>query len=95
MSASRWQPDRLLQIAVDARGMTWMDDALCAEVGGDFHFPENGESARPAKLVCARCDVRDECPEYALANRIQWGVWGGISEHERRGMRAGRKGAAA
>lgn len=95
MSRPQWAPGRLLQIAVDAGGMAWMDDALCAEVGGDIHFPEKGESPAPAKRVCAACGVRDACLEYALDNGIGWGVWGGFSAHERRGMRVERKGAAA
>lgn len=95
MSRSSWQPDRLLQIAVDAAGMAWMDDALCAEVGGDIHFPEKGESPAPAKRICAACGVRGACLEYALENRIEWGIWGGFSAHQRRGMRPGRKAAAA
>jgi hypothetical protein len=51
-------------------------------------FPESGESAGPARLVCARCPVRESCLEYALSNRITHGVWGGLTDRERRGLQS-------
>lgn len=63
---------------------TWMDDALCAQVGGDLWHPEKGESTRAAKSVCARCPVAVECLEYALVTHERFGVYGGMSEGERR-----------
>ncbi|AWH14459.1 hypothetical protein HWB60_gp060 [Mycobacterium phage TChen] len=63
----------------------WRDKALCAQVDvGDMFFPGKGESAKPAKRICARCEVRAECLEFALANREHYGVFGGLSERERR-----------
>lgn len=65
----------------------WMDDALCAEVDPDVFFPEKGGSTRDAKKVCAACPVRAMCLDYALANKEYIGIWGGLSERERRQLR--------
>lgn len=62
----------------------WYDDALCAQVDNDSFYPEMGGSTRDAKKVCAACDVRAKCLEYALANHERFGIWGGLSERERR-----------
>lgn len=65
----------------------WQDRGLCAEVDPDLFFPEKGGSVREAKRVCARCPVRVECLEEALANDERFGVWGGLSETDRRRLR--------
>jgi WhiB family transcriptional regulator, redox-sensing transcriptional regulator len=69
----------------------WMDRALCAETDPEAFFPEKGGSTREAKQVCRSCDVRAECLEYALANDERFGIWGGLSERERRRVRAVRR----
>lgn len=72
----------------DRSGSAWRAGALCAQVDGDLFFPEKGESALPAKRVCAGCPVRAECLAEALARPERFGVWGGLSEPERRAVRA-------
>jgi WhiB family redox-sensing transcriptional regulator len=62
----------------------WMQDAKCAEVGGDIWYPEKGESTADAKRVCLECPVRLICLEWALERREKFGVFGGKSEQERR-----------
>ena len=52
-------------------------------------FPEKGVSTRDAKQVCRGCDVREECLAYALANDEKFGIWGGLSERERRRLSRG------
>lgn len=64
--------------------LAWQDDALCAQTDPEAFFPEKGGSTREAKKVCASCDVKAECLEYALANDERFGIWGGLSERERR-----------
>jgi WhiB family redox-sensing transcriptional regulator len=64
----------------------WRDLALCAQTDPDSFFPDRGESSRPAKRVCAACDVRAECLQYALDHGERYGVWGGLSERERRAL---------
>lgn len=74
---------------------TWMARGLCLQVGPDLFFPDEGDSAMPPKLICARCDVRVECLEYALARPERFGVWGGKNERERAGILNQRKRQAA
>ncbi len=69
----------------------WRLDALCAETDPEAFFPEKGGSTREAKRVCAGCSVRAECLEFALANDERFGIWGGLSERERRRVRLQRR----
>ena len=75
--------------------MAWQLDAACAAQAGqvDF-FPARGESVRDAKAVCARCPVKSDCLEFALRLKVAHGVWGGLSERERRTLRRDRHRAA-
>jgi WhiB family redox-sensing transcriptional regulator len=66
---------------------TWQDDALCAQTDPEAFFPEKGGSTREAKRICASCEVRSECLEYALEHGEQFGIWGGLSERERRQLK--------
>jgi WhiB family redox-sensing transcriptional regulator len=70
---------------------SWRLDALCAETDPEAFFPEKGGSTREAKRVCTGCEVRAECLEYALANDERFGIWGGLSERERRRLRLQRR----
>jgi WhiB family redox-sensing transcriptional regulator len=49
----------------------------------DEMFPE-GSAQKKARTICYTCPVRSECLAEALDNRIEWGVWGGMTERERR-----------
>ena len=69
----------------------WAELALCAQVGGDLWFPEKGEPTRNPKRVCRACEVRAECLDYALEHGIRDGVWGGLSDRERRRRHRDRK----
>ena len=71
----------------------WRLDALCAETDPEAFFPDKGGSTREAKRVCAGCPVRAECLEYALAGDERFGIWGGLSERERRRVRLQRRGS--
>ena len=71
----------------------WRLDALCAETDPESFFPEKGGSTREAKRVCTGCEVRAECLEFALANDERFGIWGGLSERERRRLRLTRRDA--
>jgi hypothetical protein len=57
-------------------------------------FPGRGESAEPARRICARCPVREPCLDYALGNAITHGIWGGLAERDRRALRSRHVGAA-
>jgi WhiB family redox-sensing transcriptional regulator len=64
----------------------WRERAACRRPGVDpeWFFPEQGGTTRPAKRICQQCPVRVDCLDYAIATRQQFGVWGGLSERERR-----------
>jgi len=66
---------------------SWQERSLCAQTDPEAFFPEKGGSTREAKKVCVGCDVRSECLEYALANDERFGIWGGLSERERRKLK--------
>src|SRR5262245_43285512 len=66
---------------------TWQEQALCAQTDPEAFFPEKGGSTREAKRICAGCEVRAECLEYALAQDERFGIWGGLSERERRKLK--------
>jgi WhiB family transcriptional regulator, redox-sensing transcriptional regulator len=68
----------------------WLARAKCMGVDPDLFFPERGASTREAKEVCRGCVVRDDCLEYALDNGEKFGIWGGMSERERRRLRRAR-----
>jgi len=71
--------------------MSWRYSALCAQVDvGDLFFPEKGGTTRPAKAVCAKCSVREACLAEAMANPNLSGIWGGLSDVERKALRRPR-----
>jgi WhiB family redox-sensing transcriptional regulator len=72
--------------------LDWMQDALCAEVGGDLWFPENGENPAEALAVCRRCPVQEECLDHAdeiegTGRYTAMGIWGGMTSAQRRSRR--------
>ena len=79
-------------IQVRAALPVWQRSANCLGVDPDLFFPERGGSTREAKEVCRGCMVRQECLQYALDNGEKFGIWGGLSERERRRLRRRRDG---
>jgi WhiB family redox-sensing transcriptional regulator len=63
----------------------WASAAVCKQAAPDELFVRGAEQHR-AKLVCGGCPVRTECLAEALDNEIEWGVWGGMTERERRAV---------
>ena len=80
--------------APGASPSSWRDRAACRGTDPDLFFPERGESADPARQICARCPVRQPCLVYALDKGIAHGVWGGLTERERRVLRVPRQRAS-
>ena len=62
----------------------WQHKALCAQTDPEAFFPEKGGSTRDAKRVCAKCEVREQCLKWAIDHDERFGIWGGMSERERR-----------
>jgi WhiB family redox-sensing transcriptional regulator len=71
----------------DDNPLAWQADSLCAQTDPEAFFPEKGGSTRDAKKICTSCEVRSQCLEYALHNDERFGIWGGLSERERRKLR--------
>jgi WhiB family redox-sensing transcriptional regulator len=72
----------------------WRLSAVCAQTDPEAFFPEKGGSPAAAKAVCAGCPVTGECLEWALANDVRYGVWGGLSAPQRGGIRRWRGSAS-
>ena len=77
----------LTALVVNSEQLSWQERALCAQTDPEAFFPEKGGSTREAKRVCLSCEVRAECLEYALAHDERFGIWGGLSERERRRLK--------
>src|SRR6478735_9504172 len=84
-------PDRpeLDAIAPATTDDEWQERALCAQTDPEAFFPEKGGSTREAKRICLGCEVKDACLDYALAHDERFGIWGGLSERERRRLKRG------
>jgi WhiB family redox-sensing transcriptional regulator len=86
-------PRQIQQVAAegviksDGIELSWQERALCAQTDPEAFFPEKGGSTREAKRVCLSCEVRGECLDYALAHDERFGIWGGLSERERRRLK--------
>jgi WhiB family redox-sensing transcriptional regulator len=77
-------------LAVEEEDKSWQRQANCMGVDPDLFFPDRGASTREAKEVCRGCVVREDCLEYAIVHSEKFGIWGGLSERERRRIRRRR-----
>ncbi len=76
----------------------WRERAACLPFPAILFFghdenesaPERHAREQEAKSICARCEVRPECLAYALATRESYGIWGGLTELERKARSQGR-----
>ena len=75
-------------LAVD--DLAWQDYSNCRGADADLFFPERGASTRKAKAICNACQVKVECLEFAIQQSEKFGIWGGLSERERRRIRKER-----
>jgi len=74
----------------DSLDYLWEAEAKCRGANPGMFFPERGASTRAAKQVCSDCKVRAQCLESALEYNEKFGIWGGLSERERRRVRRER-----
>jgi WhiB family redox-sensing transcriptional regulator len=70
---------------------SWMARGNCRDVEPDIFFPSDGVGVERARKICSNCPVQDPCLEYALALKIEHGVWGGASERQRRRIARSRR----
>ena len=74
------------------RSLRWQDSAECAQIGSDLFFQDEDSpygNYRHARKICKVCPVRLDCLEYALADRIPHGMWGGLTPKERQSLLRG------
>lgn len=64
----------------------WQHRAACRGRDPELFFPKRGQRTEPARVICRDCPVQSICLEWAVANRIRDGIWGGKSGRERRGL---------
>ena len=69
---------------------SWTEEANCKGADADIFFPERGASTRKAKSICRACSVQEDCLEFAIENSEKFGIWGGLSERERRRIKRQR-----
>jgi WhiB family redox-sensing transcriptional regulator len=62
----------------------WQERAACFGVDPDVFFPISEEEAGPALMFCTACPIKEECLAWALKNGERYGVWGGLTEQQRR-----------
>ena len=72
--------------------MDWRDRAACLDEDPELFFPIGNtgpalQQIEDAKAICRTCPVIDECLKFALENGQDAGVWGGLSEDERRALK--------
>jgi len=65
----------------------WADFGRCVGVDPDVFFPARGHDPAPAKALCRQCPVRPQCLEWALGTNQKHGIWGGMTEGQRRRLR--------
>lgn len=89
LQRERYEDVRQLGVAAETEHDSWQVKALCKETDPELFFPEKGGSTREAKGVCVGCEVKAECLEHALKSGERFGIWGGLSERERRRVARG------
>ena len=82
-------------LALGAADQEWRDHALCRHTDPELFFPVGTTGMAllqidRAKQVCGECTVRLECLEFSLTTNQDSGIWGGLSEEERRVIRRER-----
>ena len=80
--------------------MEWVHRARCKDEDPELFFPVGttgpaADQIDAAKAICRQCEVREQCLEWAMATGQDAGVWGGLSEEERRALRRTRRREAA
>jgi WhiB family redox-sensing transcriptional regulator len=74
--------DEMLLLVYDDR--PWAAFGSCRRADPDLFFPGSEEDAAEALRICAGCPVRSQCREWALETRVRYGIWGGLTERDRR-----------
>jgi WhiB family transcriptional regulator, redox-sensing transcriptional regulator len=75
-------PTEPLHLDFDER--PWVAYASCRDADPEIFFPSTEDSVEAAVRICSGCPVREECLEWALDTRVRYGIWGGLTEKQRR-----------
>ena len=67
-----------------AEAMAEHGEPVCSQTDPEEWFPEKGGSNRFAKEICGRCPLKEPCGQFAIMNKEHHGIWGGLSETQRR-----------
>jgi WhiB family transcriptional regulator, redox-sensing transcriptional regulator len=65
-------------------GTSWMVSARCRSHDPEQFFVRGASQSRRAIRICGACPVREDCLRYAIDNEIEFGIWGGMTERQRR-----------
>ena len=71
-------------LLIDLEERPWAAYAACRNADPDVFFPGSESEAEDALRICRGCPVIEECRDWALDMRIRYGVWGGMTERDRR-----------
>jgi WhiB family transcriptional regulator, redox-sensing transcriptional regulator len=74
-----------LRLVENAERIAWVSQALCRQTDPDELFVR-GAAQRKAAVICRHCPVMQECGADALDNKVEFGVWGGMTERQRRAL---------
>lgn len=66
---------------------SWRAEAVCRGTNPDLWYPEAGQHSLTARIACGECVVKPDCLQYALDTNEKHGIWGGVSERQRRRIR--------
>ena len=77
-----------------ASGEEWQDLGACRTLPVEMFFPPAEQEADEAKSICAMCEVRLTCLEFAIAAGERFGIWGGLTTQERRSLSNKRRSLA-
>lgn len=88
MAAQRGIPQNSHRLPRPVDATAWMDQAACKGQPDWLMFPAKAERADPAILrICGGCEVRKPCLDYAIEHDENHGVWGGLTENQRRDLK--------
>lgn len=76
-----------MRVASTKRELAWQDEGLCKETDPNLFYPETGDNAKPAKSICRSCPVQLMCAQYAIDNKEEFGIWGGLSAETTKRLR--------
>lgn len=79
--------NRTLNRTAPAPNRDWADLGRCATADPELFFPQPGADSTVARAICRTCPVRRQCLEYALVTGQRHGIWGGMTESQRRRLR--------